>query len=189
MVSGHLCKCSRAQGLVFPKITWELWYIFRKCVCFTSKDKSCFQKICVMAVILPNWILSTFSHRKLQDFMEEEAELSGSDVGSEDEYDGEDLNEYEEEIIDEELPNEAELGKQIQKFHMSVQLSVGLWVCVRPWLWDRTWTNLSLRPVLAGRRCWMMTSASSACTRSGTCWMGTCTVTARAGPGGSDGKT
>ncbi|KAI1231234.1 hypothetical protein IHE44_0008172, partial [Lamprotornis superbus] len=59
---------------------------------------------------------------KLQDFMEEEAELSGSDVGSEDEYDGEDLNEYEEEIIDEELPNEAELGNQIQKFHMKAML-------------------------------------------------------------------
>ncbi|KAM4757643.1 claspin isoform 2-T3 [Cyanocitta cristata] len=59
---------------------------------------------------------------KLQDFMEEEAELSGSDVGSEDEYDGEDLNEYEEEIIDEELPNEVELGNQIQKFHMKAML-------------------------------------------------------------------
>ncbi|KAF2974168.1 hypothetical protein EK904_013429 [Melospiza melodia maxima] len=59
---------------------------------------------------------------KLQDFMEEEAELSGSDVGSEDEYDGEDLNEYEEEIIDEELPNDAELGNQIQKFHMKAML-------------------------------------------------------------------
>uniref|UniRef100_A0A8C9NR09 Claspin n=1 Tax=Serinus canaria TaxID=9135 RepID=A0A8C9NR09_SERCA len=59
---------------------------------------------------------------KLQDFMEEEAELSGSDVGSEDEYDGEDLNEYEEEMIDEELPNDAELGNQIQKFHMSAML-------------------------------------------------------------------
>ncbi|XP_041335389.1 claspin isoform X3 [Pyrgilauda ruficollis] len=59
---------------------------------------------------------------KLQDFMEEEAELSGSDVGSEDEYDGEDLNEYEEDIIDEELPDEAELGNQIQKFHMKAML-------------------------------------------------------------------
>ncbi|XP_064028869.1 claspin isoform X3 [Pogoniulus pusillus] len=59
---------------------------------------------------------------KLQDFMEDEAELSGSDVGSEDEYDGEDLNEYEEEIIDEELPTEAELGNQIQKFHMKAML-------------------------------------------------------------------
>ncbi|NXF85538.1 CLSPN protein, partial [Eubucco bourcierii] len=59
---------------------------------------------------------------KLQDFMEDEAELSGSDVGSEDEYDGEDLNEYEEEVIDEELPTEAELGNQIQKFHMKAML-------------------------------------------------------------------
>ncbi|XP_051494185.1 claspin isoform X2 [Apus apus] len=59
---------------------------------------------------------------RLQDFMEDEAELSGSDVGSEDEYDGEDLNEYEEEIIDEELPNEEELENQIQKFHMKAML-------------------------------------------------------------------
>ncbi|KFQ32898.1 Claspin, partial [Mesitornis unicolor] len=59
---------------------------------------------------------------KLQDFMEDEAELSGSDVGSDDEYDSEDLNEYEEEIIDEELPNEVELENQIQKFHMKAML-------------------------------------------------------------------
>uniref|UniRef100_A0A663MW71 Claspin n=1 Tax=Athene cunicularia TaxID=194338 RepID=A0A663MW71_ATHCN len=59
---------------------------------------------------------------KLQDFLEDEAELSGSDVGSEEEYDGEDLNEYEEEIIDEELPNEVELENQVQKLHMSVML-------------------------------------------------------------------
>uniref|UniRef100_A0A8C2YEV3 Claspin n=1 Tax=Coturnix japonica TaxID=93934 RepID=A0A8C2YEV3_COTJA len=59
---------------------------------------------------------------KLEDFMEDEAELSGSDVGSEDEYDGEDLNEYEEDIIDEELPNEAELESQVQKLHMKAVL-------------------------------------------------------------------
>lgn len=63
--------------------------------------------------------------------MEDEAELSGSDVGSEDEYDGEDLNEYEEEIIDEELPNEAELESQVQKLHMSVATLV--YICVRGW--------------------------------------------------------
>lgn len=61
--------------------------------------------------------------------MEDEAELSGSDVGSEDEYDGEDLNEYEEEVIDEDLPNEAELESQVQKLHMSVATLV--FVCVR----------------------------------------------------------
>ncbi|XP_062450355.1 claspin [Rhea pennata] len=59
---------------------------------------------------------------KLQDFMEDEAELSGSDVGSEDEYDGEDLDEYEEEIIDEELPTDVELENQIQKLHMKAML-------------------------------------------------------------------
>ncbi|XP_050182398.1 claspin isoform X1 [Myiozetetes cayanensis] len=59
---------------------------------------------------------------KVRDFMEDEAELSGSDVGSEDEYDGEDLNEYEEEMIDEELPSEVELGKQIHKLHMKAML-------------------------------------------------------------------
>ena len=61
--------------------------------------------------------------------MEDEAELSGSDVGSEDEYDSEDLNEYEEEIIDEELPNEVELENQIQKLHMSVTVLVCIFVC------------------------------------------------------------
>lgn len=61
--------------------------------------------------------------------MEDEAELSGSDVGSEDEYDGEDLNEYEEEVIDEDLPNEAELESQVQKLHMSVATLV--FICVR----------------------------------------------------------
>lgn len=74
--------------------------------------------------------------------MEDEAELSGSDVGSEDEYDGEDLNEYEEEIIDEELPTEAELGNQIQKFHMSVTILVWILLCLKSWLLDLTWTNL-----------------------------------------------
>ncbi|XP_066494833.1 claspin [Tiliqua scincoides] len=59
---------------------------------------------------------------KLQDFMEDEAELSGSEVGSEDEYDGEELDVYEEDIIEEALPTDVELQDQVNKIHRKVML-------------------------------------------------------------------
>ncbi|XP_075051577.1 claspin isoform X2 [Mixophyes fleayi] len=58
---------------------------------------------------------------KLQDFMEDEAELSGSDIESGDEDEGDD-NEYEEEAIDEDLPSDEELQDQVNKIHMKVTM-------------------------------------------------------------------
>ena len=59
-------------------------------------------------------------------FYDEEAELSGSDVGDDEDDDefGSELDEYESESDIEELPSERKLKAQVHKAHMYVLLPV-----------------------------------------------------------------
>ena len=54
---------------------------------------------------------------KKKAFYENEAELSGSDVGSEDEELGSEYDEYEEDSDIENLPDAEKLKKQLHKIH------------------------------------------------------------------------
>lgn len=100
-------------------------------------------------------------------------------MGSEDEYDGEEIDEYEEDVIDEVLPSDEELESQIKKIHMLVSQQALL--SIRPpqgshFVRQKSRGVEHLVSTVTGKPCWMMTSDGCGYTKRGTLLTEICTA-------------